>query len=158
MDQPTPEESKHGKARERQQRRRARRETMAKPLATARKAHLSPSGGWKMPEINPRYVRPLLLTAAALLFMVVIILVIGISEKEPPPPPPNAIWLGADWTYQARSEDDLRQLIDRLHDQKIGSVYAYVGELGVDNTWTGPPEQPLRFTEARDQIQAFVEQ
>lgn len=160
MDQPTPEQPRRGKARERQRRRRERKQSMASPLSSATKVRkqLRPSGSFEMPKVDARYARPLVMSVVAIAFMVVIIIAVGLFKNEPEEPDANAIWLGRDWTYETHDDEDVRDLVRRLQDYKIGTVYALVSELNVDGTWTGSIEEENRFSEVQSEVSAFVEQ
>lgn len=151
------EDQRRGKARERQDRRKQRRQVMARPIGH-KPRQLDAIGKFKMPQVNIRYVRPVAMGIAAILFMVAIIFAVRLFKDQPDEIDPNAIWLGRAWTYTVHDDDTIRDLAERLREQQIGSVYAYVSELNVDNTWTGLPDQQNRFSEVQTTVTAFVEQ
>ena len=154
--QPTP---KRGGARERQRRRKERRQETARSSAGRKEwTHLSPSGGFKLPEINSPYARPIAMTAGAVLFMIILIFVVSLFSSGPKEADPNGIWLGVEWTYQAHEDDEVRDLVKLLHEHKIGTVYAHISELNFDSTWTGIPEERNRFEEVEENVLAFAQQ
>jgi hypothetical protein len=122
------------------------------------RAQLAPEGQFELPKINLRYVRPLLIGIAALLFMGSLILGLGLLKNDPPQEDPNALWIGSDWTYATPSDNALESLSTRLRENRIGTVYAHVSELNVDNSWTGDPVGQNRFPEVEQNVGSFASQ
>lgn len=151
---------RQNKARERQQRRRARQQAVESPAASrrrARTAQLAPAGERELPQIDFRRLRPFFLGVGAVVFMLAVIVGVGMFKNNPVVPAANAIWLGIEWTYADRSDDDIRNLVAQLRDHQIGIVYAHVSELNVDSTWTGRTNGQNRFDEVEANVTAFVE-
>ena len=63
---------------------------------------------------------------------------------------PNAVWLGTEWTYDDHTDDQIAELVKKLRDQQIGTVYAYVSYLQFNGTW--------RNEDKFDNVKAFVQQ
>jgi hypothetical protein len=151
---------RRSRARERQERRRARRQPMLEAAPTARKVRdqLAPSGGFTLPKIDARFVRPLIFLAAAAFFMGTVIIAIGMLKDNPVEVGPNAIWVGDEWTYQTHDDPAVEEFVRQLRTHQIGSVYAHVSELNLDGTWTGIPEMTNLFGEVQEEVTAFVRQ
>jgi hypothetical protein len=162
LSEETPQEqsSRISKARERQLKRKSGRKSSEKSVAASRRArHLSPSGGFQLPTINMKYIRPIALGGGALLFMAAVIIAVGLFKGgtgEESQIDPNALWVGDEWTYGDKSDEEFSTFVRRLKDNKIGSVYAYVSDLNADNTWTGDASRENRFVEVESSVQTFV--
>jgi len=89
---------------------------------------------------------------------VAVILGLGLFKDEPLFVGSNAIWLGADWTHEARPTDEMVRLVGRLQENGIATVYARVSWLRDDLTWAGNPDGQNVFDEVREPIQRFVVQ
>ncbi|RMF82331.1 MAG: hypothetical protein D6737_02295 [Chloroflexi bacterium] len=113
---------------------------------------MSPSGGFKLPKLPLQWspIRTILTGIAAIAFVVAIIFGLGIFKNAPPELQPNAIWLGTEWTYEPRDLADVALLAQRLRENEIGTVYAWVSWLQSDNTWRG--------AENFDAVRNFVSQ
>lgn len=161
-DQSAQESRRVSKARERQQRRKARREgiTQARPAERSpRNRRATPvDRDRSLPQINLGILRPILIVAASGAFMLALIAGVGLFKNDPPEPDPNALWIGTDWSYQQQTDETMTSLINRLDQNRIGSVYVRVSELNFDGTWTGIPEQENRFDEVQDSVIAFAGQ
>ena len=68
----------------------------------------------------------------------------------------NAIWLDRTWTYGDLESDRLRNFTTQLVDNKIGTAYAYVSSLGLDNRWTGGIQGKSSFMDSRGTVDSFV--
>ena len=126
---------RRGHARRRQQGR-ARRRRQKREYAAS---HLSPAGGRQI--TLPRVRIPLVnlmawLGLGALLLTAVVLLLRGLKPYEAEVLP-NALWLGTEWTYEEHDARDVRALSDRLRENEIGTVYAWVSWLQADSTWRG---------------------
>jgi hypothetical protein len=157
---PQEQSSRISKARERQLKRKSGRKSSEKSVAASRRVrHLTPSGGFQLPAINMKYIRPIALGGGALLFMAAVIIAVGLFKggtSEESQIDPNALWVGDEWTYGDKSDEEFSTFVRRLKDNKIGSVYAYVSDLNADNTWTGDASRENRFIEVESSVQAFV--
>ena len=71
-------------------------------------------------------------------------------------PLPNAIWLDRTWTYGALDSGRLRGFANQLVDNQIGTAYAYVSSLGIDNRWTGGIQGKSNFMDSRPIVDDFV--
>lgn len=77
---------------------------------------------------------------------------------RPPPAVPlnNAIWLDRTWTFGDLESDRLGELADRMIEHQIGTAYAYVSSLGIDNRWSGGLQGQGSFMDSRAAVADFV--
>jgi hypothetical protein len=68
----------------------------------------------------------------------------------------NAIWLDHTWTYGDLDQARLRDFTDQLVENQIGTAFAYVSSLSIDNRWAGDPQGNTSFMEARSSVADFV--
>jgi hypothetical protein len=131
--QTTPREAKPGGARERHQRR--KQQATAKPAAVSR-PQIRPPQEFRLPTIKiPRSVGMLLAAGGAVLFVVLVILFLASLRPSVSERTPNALWLGTEWTYEQRTDEEIAALVQNLRDRKIGTIYAWVSYLQFDGTW-----------------------
>ncbi len=158
--QPPEKKPRKGRARERQRRRKERGQQETRNMLSRSGARqLVPSGGFKMPEIKiPQQARLLLLAVVGIAFVAVVILALGVWQDDEPKLDPNAIWLGTEWTYEQPSNEDVLALSQRLRDNRIGTVYAYISWLKVDLTWAGIRTETNSFTDVEQYVTRFVQQ
>lgn len=88
-----------------------------------------------LPRINLAIGRGTLYVIGSILLVVVVIAVLGRLRNQPPEVLPNAIWLGTEWTYDEYTDEQLAALVNRLRENKIGTIYAWVSYLQDDDTW-----------------------
>lgn len=69
----------------------------------------------------------------------------------------NAIWLDRSWTYGELDDNRLREFTSQLVENQIGTTYAYVSSLGIDNRWSGGPRGQGSFMDARPIVTDFVQ-
>ena len=129
------ESERRGHARRRQQLRQTRRQHKRETAGS----HLSPAGGLRitMPQIRIPIFR---LAAGLVLGVILLVGVIIILRSLKPPEAetlPNALWLGTEWTYEEHEARDIRTLAERLRENEIGTVFAWVSWLQGDATWRG---------------------
>lgn len=135
MENPSTEEPRRHKARERHQRRKER-QGMATPSGLTR-PQLKPTGSFEMPKITlPRRGMWPVYGVAGIIFIVAVVLLLGRVRNPEPEDEPNAIWLGDQWTLNTPSEEQFTVLIQRLLDTRIGTIYAWVSLLQPNNAWT----------------------
>jgi hypothetical protein len=146
-----PPAPRKGRARERYERRRARQHTTPQP-ASARGAprQLKPAGGFELPRISLPENRLIFYGIGAVAFAVIVVVALGFLKNEPAETEPNAIWIGTEWTYEEPDEAAINQLVQRLREHKIGTVYAWVTWLQEDGSWRG--------TTSFDSVKQFVQQ
>lgn len=177
FEQPSPSESplesspRNNRARERHQRRKQKQQGMATPLAASvPRTALTPrqprtslprsaacpinTKDFKMSEIP--YLRQILLSAAGGAFMIFLIVLIGLTRQGAPQAPANALWLGQDWTQTTQTQEDMDSLVRQMRENEIGSVYAWVSWLQVNNTWAGTQPGTNTFLQVENEIQDFV--
>jgi len=82
--------------------------------------------------------RLILLGLAGAAFIVLVIYVLGrvANTSETPDQETNAIWIGTQWTYDSPDDAALAGLAQRLRDNQIGTIYAFVSLLQPNGTWT----------------------
>jgi hypothetical protein len=135
----TPETRPPGRARQRiQQRRQPDHGYQSTEPRRARGAQLSPAGALKLPEIKlpaanlyPVYI------GAALLFIVLVVFVLGRIRNTEVERPANALWIGTEWTYETHEDSEMVEFVAGLREREIGTVYAWLSWLQLDNTWRG---------------------
>ncbi len=133
--QPTP---RKGRARERYERRRARQEGIPH-VAVGRSVprQLKPAGGFELPKIPLPQSRMLVYVAAAIGLAAILVFALGMLKNDPVEADPNAIWIGTEWTYEQPDDVSLNNLVSRLREHDIGTVYAWVSWLQEDGSWRG---------------------
>ncbi len=84
--------------------------------------------------------------------------VIGLLALRSPVALPlnNAIWLDRAWTFGDLESERLREFTGRLIENQIGTAYAYVSSLGIDNRWSGGPQGKGSFMDSRHVVANFV--
>jgi hypothetical protein len=147
---PSPETPRKSRARERHERRKERVQGMAQPAGGVTHRQLTPSGGFKMPEVHVPQNRLIFYGTAGVVFIIAVILILGRLKNNAPQLGANAIWIGTQWTYDAPDDSQVNELVQRLTDHHIGTVYAWVSLLQPNNTWTD--------TVKLDQVKAFIKQ
>lgn len=145
----SPETPRKTRARERHERRKERQQGMAQPTSSVPR-HLAPTGSFKLPEIRLPENRIVVYGAGAVVFILAVILILGRLKNTSPETGSNAIWLGTQWTYDAPDDAAVSGLVQKLRDNRIGTVYAWVSLLQPSNAWTD--------TGKLNQVKAFVQQ
>ena len=69
----------------------------------------------------------------------------------------NAIWLDRTWTYGELDQARLRDFANQLIEHQIGTAYAYVSSLSIDNRWAGGPQGNSSFMDTRSSVADFVQ-
>ena len=114
-------------ARKRQARRQYQRLRRREVVGT----QLTPAGG--MSITLPRIRIPLFRLAAGLALGVMLVagvlLLLRILKPAEAQVMPNALWLGTEWTYEEHDGRAMRALAERLRENEIGTVYAWVSWL-----------------------------
>lgn len=127
--------------------------------ARARSQQVKPSGGFQIPGVPQKYLRPVIYIGGGLLLVIAIIIALNMFKNEEVQAlPPNAIWIGTEWTYQNRSEDEIQAYAARLKEAGIGTVYAWVSWLKEDGTWAGTTANSNQFIDVQTDVQRFVTQ
>jgi hypothetical protein len=147
--EPAPQPS--GRARERQAKR--RQQPMAQTKAPRPSQQIAEPNRRQLPKIrfpNLYPYRYLFAIAGAVALVVIVVAALGRLRNNPQESLPNALWLGTEWTYEQPSDEAVASLVERLRTNEIGSVYAWVSWLQVDNTWRG--------TANFENVQRFVSQ
>lgn len=128
-------EGNHRPARRRQQRRRQRRRRRGENTVS----HLSPAGGIQisLPRVRIPLVRLISGLALGVILFVGVVLFLRSLKPAEAELLPNALWLGTEWTYEEHGAREIRALAERLRENEIGTVYAWVSWLQGDGTWRG---------------------
>ncbi len=138
---------RRGGARARHERRKQNQH--AKPSVAPRQ--LRPPTQFTMPKIRiPRGSGLVLGIVGAIAFVVLVVYVLGQLRNTAPEVEPNALWLGTEWTYETHTDEEVAALAQKLRDEQIGTVYAWVSWYKYDGTWNAPDKLP--------QVEAFVKQ
>ncbi len=140
---------RQSKARERIEKR--KQQGHAVPVGTRMSIPRQISVPSSLPKINLSIGRNTLYVIGSVLLVVIVIVGLGLLRNQPPEVLPNALWIGTEWTYDEYTDDQLRALVQRLRDNKIGTVYAWVSYLQEDNTWR------QQTTGAWDRVKLFRE-
>lgn len=124
------------------------------------KPMLSPSGGFKLPDIRIPEGRYLLYGVGALLIVLGILYVLGqiTGSAQVVQTPPNGLWLGTELTYGLDEDTTVEALVQQLRDNQIGTVYAWVSWLKPDMTWGGWQDGTDEFSEMEPRVKAFAEE
>jgi hypothetical protein len=167
-EQPEPQE-RRGRARERHRKRKEQRQQQETPstfsprMPTIPRAslprsprQLTPSGSFKLPQLKMPETRLPFFIIGGVVLVILGVIILGEIRNRAPEAGPNAIWAFTEWTYVRRSDDAVAEFVQRLRDNQIGTVYAYVSYLRTDGTWAG--DQGGRFDDIADDVQAFVTQ
>lgn len=112
----------------------------------------------KLRRMDFTQLRGIAAVLAAAGVMIAVIVGLALFKDEPLAATPNAIWLGAEWTHEARPADQMARLVGRLQENNIGTVYARVSWLRDDLTWAGHAEQNDGFDAVRESVQRFTVQ
>lgn len=134
-DSPPPEQENptRGRARDRQRRRKGTVQTSS----GRNTSHLNPAGSFKMPEIKIPRGRLILYMIGGGVVVVAVILALGRFANRAPVALPNALWIGTEWTYEAKEDEVVLEFVQNLRARQIGTVYAWVSWLQQDATWRG---------------------
>lgn len=114
----------------------------------ARNRYIGALTSLRLPRIPINRAGLYLIGSAA--FIIAVVFVLGRIRNNPEQATPNAIWIGTEWTHAERSQDEVNRLAARLRDHQIGTVYAWVSWLQMDNTW--------RSVDQFDRVRMFVQQ
>ncbi|MBZ0282511.1 MAG: hypothetical protein K8L97_17355 [Anaerolineae bacterium] len=148
METPSSSENpRRNRARERHERRKHKL-PITTPVNTSRQ--LKPSGGFKIPQIRIPVNWLILYGMAGAAFLLVVIFLIGRLKNETPTIGNNAIWLGTQYTYDTPDDAQVTELVQKLRDNQVGIVYAWVGLLQPNNAWS----EVAKF----NQVETFAEQ
>ncbi len=152
------EAPRRSRARERHERRKARRNQERRSSKTSRRSiqRLRPLSDRDLPKVDLKVVKSILLGLAALVFMGMLIIIAGLLKNDPVEPDRNAIWIGSNWTYEPREDSEVYDLVKQLRNHEIGTIYAHVSELNLDNTWTGQAGRENQFIEVEQSVRTFA--
>jgi hypothetical protein len=134
-----------GAARDRYERRR----NQATPKSASPRRQINVPQNIKLPKI-PGGGLVVAGVVAAVLFVVLIVYVLGRVRNNVSATQPNALWLGTEWTYDDHTDAQIADLVKKLRDRQIGTVYAYVSYLQFNGTW--------RNEDKFDKVTAFAKQ
>jgi hypothetical protein len=136
-EEPTPPhqpERERGRARERYERRKAQATPTKRSTTQRRQIQLSQE--FSIPALRfLRSSRVLIGVVGAIALVVIVVYALGRLRNADLVTQPNAIWLGTEWTYAQRTDEEIAVLVKKLRDQKIGTAYAWVSYLQYDKTW-----------------------
>jgi hypothetical protein len=147
-----------GTARERHERRRQQRDTVIRRTGTARQISPADAPRMRLPAVNLAALRWALLAVGAAIMVVAVLVISGLINPPEVTGLPNAIWLDARWTHTERSDAEIDALAQKLRENGIGVVFAYVSSMLEDETWAGAPNDATgRFNAVEPRVISFVE-
>ncbi len=144
VSQPEPQ-PRRGAARERYERRRQQ----AAPRSASPRRQIAVPQNINLPKI-PGGSLTLIGLVAAIAFVLLVVYVLGRVRNSSLETQPNAVWLGTEWTYDTHTDAEIAELVQKLRDRHIGTIYAYVSYLQFNGTW--------RNEDKFDNIKTFVQQ
>ena len=108
-------------------------------------------------ERPTRQTRRRLLIGIPVVILAAMAAVIGSSlfRNDQPRSLDNAIWLGKSWTYAQRGDGEITDLANRLEQNQIGKIYAYVSTLNISSRWSGGPHGNDSFMQSQDDVVDF---
>lgn len=125
------------------------------PAVSRNSGHLGPRRAVRLSTLLAPRNR--LRIGAAVAAIVAGIVAGSLALRSPAPLPlNNAIWLDRAWTFGDLESDHLRALADQLIENQIGTIYAYVSSLGIDNRWSGGLQGKGSFMDSRSVVADFV--
>ncbi len=141
--------SRSGSARERQQRRKGQQmaqpsPSRKSPRQTARASRL------QLPRLRLPVNRIWVTVIGAFLFVVIVVFGLGQLRPTRVEAGPNGIWAGTEWTYETPVDEFVQAFAQRLKENDIGTVYAWVSWLQEDGNWRGTLNFP--------NVKTFVDQ
>lgn len=145
-------------ARERQRKRKQKRTQMVRKAgAASTPKQTQRADSFQLPKIplpnNPLFY----IVPTGIIIMIGVVYVLGlIFGDRSDGIYPNAIWLNHDWTYEGRSEEEIRALASTLKEHDIGIVYAFTSSLKSDLSWSGRADGLNRFSEVEEDLRGFV--
>jgi hypothetical protein len=142
------ERPRRGGARDRYERRKQQATPKSSSSRSSRRQITVPQN-LNIPKI-PGGNRVLIGVVGAIVFVVLIVYVLGRVRNSNLTTQPNALWLGTEWTYDDHTDDQIADLVKKLRDRHIGTVYAYVSYLQFNGTW--------RNEDKFDKVTAFAKQ
>lgn len=164
---PQPPRERKGKARERIEK---RRQTQAVPRVEAgltsvtprqRPAQVSVDGRrreFKLSDLPLQSLRLVAYAVGAVILVGGVIIGLGLFKDDGVVAMPNALWVGTEWTYDERTDEDVEAFAKKLREHRIGSVYAWVSWLNGENAWAGNADGLRPFSDRQEAVQRFVNQ
>ncbi len=92
----------------------------------------------------------------AVILVIGVIVGLSLFANDAPELGRNAIWIGTEWTYDTRTDEDVAALAARLREHEIGTVYAWVSWIPLSGQWIGAAGGPFADREAN--VLRFVSQ
>ncbi len=154
-DQPSSERPARGKARDRVTRRQPERLTKtgsfpaalpggdSLPIPRRRfpgaSSHIRVPGSRRiqLPRIKLTVDRVALYVVGSVVVIALVVFILGRIRNRPSEGYPNAVWISDDWTYSSPGDELLASFADKLRDNQVGVIYAWVSQLQPDGSWFG---------------------
>ena len=135
---------------------RLRKSPSAQPAITGKRGHLGPRRAVRLSALLAPRNRLRFVSAASA--VIIAGAVVGSLAMRRPVAEPlnNAIWLDRTWIYGDLESGRLRAFADRLIENQIGTAYAYVSSLGIDNRWSAGLQGEGSFTNSQPAVAEFV--
>jgi hypothetical protein len=106
-----------------------------------------------LPRINLTIDRVVLIAIGSVVVVALVVFILGRIRNRPAEGYPNAVWISDDWTYSAPGDELITSFADKLRQNQVGVVYAWVSQLQPDGSWFGSGN----FDNVRDFAARFKE-
>lgn len=125
------------------------------PAGRAASSHIRVSGSNRinLPRLNLSIDRVLLIAVGSVVVVVLVVFILGRIRNRPAEGYPNATWISNDWTYTAPGDELMVAFAEKLRENQVGVVYAWVSQLQPDGSWFGG----ANFDSVRDFAARFKE-
>lgn len=134
---PRPDSGSRGRARARQAQRKKIQNQIEKTTARASiPRQIKPAGQFEMPKIRISLNRAAIGVIGAVVFVILIVYILGRLRNDSGATHPNAVWLGLEWTHEARDPVEIATLANLMREREIGTIYAWVSWLQPELTWS----------------------
>lgn len=148
-----------GRARDRHKRRKQKQAMVVRggtKRTTSSPQQIRPQDRIKVPTL--RLPKNPIILGIPLAFLLVIGVIVGLAlfKNSEPESFSNAIWVDKSWTYGDYSQEELVKFAEQLKANRIGTIYAYVSTLNINNNWSGGQQGKGSFMQSRDDVIDFV--
>jgi hypothetical protein len=90
-----------------------------------------------LPRINLSIDRVVLYIIGSVVIVVLVVFILGRVRNRPAEGYPNAVWISDEWTYSTPEDEQLASFVDKLRENQVGVVYAWVSQLEPTGSWFG---------------------
>jgi hypothetical protein len=164
---PEPTRERKGKARERIEK---RRQTQAVPRVEGANTSITPRNrvsqvevegrrrDFKLSDLPIQSLRLIAYAVGAVILVVGVIIGLGLFKDDEVVAFPNALWVGTEWTYDERTDEEVAAFAQQLREHRIGTIYAWVSWLNGENQWAGNSDGLRPFSDRQSSVLRFVSQ